>query len=286
MLAARYNGSRPGAGVVTLFSVWNEPNQGEYLTPQFRGDRIVSPAEYVKLFMAAYTGIKAGDPNAVVAAGETSNRGLNKPIGGPCFGSVAPATFAELVAKADPKLPFVAWATHPDPTRFKLGPTQKVAFPNVGFSTMTEFGQSLRKWFGRRVPIWITEYGEMTRPQSFVGISYAQQAADATQGTRARRGEPLRRDVRLVRLPRQHGPDLVQRPRAVERQEEARLRARSPRPPPASSGQSQTIAPGRPVQRHARGAVHRLARRRRIAARPHLRDDGGHLDRRQSGSRR
>ena len=75
MLAARYNGRRPGTGVVTLFSVWNEPNIGEYLTPQFRGDTIVSPAEYVKLFMAAYTGIKAGDPNAVVAAGETSNRG-------------------------------------------------------------------------------------------------------------------------------------------------------------------------------------------------------------------
>ena len=81
MLAARYNGSRPGAGVVTLFSVWNEPNLGQYLTPQFQGEKIVSPAEYVKLFMAAYTGIKAGDPNAVVAAGETSNRGRNMPTG-------------------------------------------------------------------------------------------------------------------------------------------------------------------------------------------------------------
>ena len=34
MLAARYDGSR-GAGVVTLFSVWNEPNLSLYLTPQF-----------------------------------------------------------------------------------------------------------------------------------------------------------------------------------------------------------------------------------------------------------
>jgi hypothetical protein len=179
MLAARYNGSRPGAGVVTLFSVWNEPNLGQYLTPQFHGDKIVSPAEYVKLFMAAYTGIKAGDPDAVVAAGETSNRGRNEPTNNPDQDSVAPATFAELVAQADPRLPLVAWATHPVPSDFESGPTQKVVFPNVDFSTMTEFGHSLQKWFGRRVPVWITEYGEMTKPQYFLGVSYARQAADA-----------------------------------------------------------------------------------------------------------
>lgn len=188
MLAARYNGSRPGAGVVTLFSVWNEPNLGEYLAPQYEGDKIVSPVEYVKLFMAAYKGIEAGDPNAVVAAGETSNRGREKPT--PGSDSVAPATFAELVAKADPKLPFVAWATHPDPTEFKLGPTQRVVFPNVAFSTMTEFGKSLQRWFGRRVPIWITEYGEMTRPQSIAGVSYSRQASDARAALELARADP------------------------------------------------------------------------------------------------
>ena len=189
MLAARYNGSRPGAGVVTLFSVWNEPNLGQYLTPQFEGDKIVSPAEYVKLFMAAYTGIKAGDPNAVVAAGETSNRGRNHPSGGGAD-SVAPATFAELVAKADPKLPFVAWATHPVPTNPTFGPTQKVVFPDVAFSTMTEFGESLAKWFHRPVPIWITEYAEQTVPQHAGGVTYAQQAADARKALELAEANP------------------------------------------------------------------------------------------------
>jgi hypothetical protein len=189
MLAARYNGRRPGTGVVTLFSVWNEPNQGEYLAPQFKGEAIVSPVEYVKLFMAAYSGIKEGDRNAVVAAGETSNRGRDLP--GPGVGSVAPATFAKLVAKADPKLPLVAWATHPDPTDFRLGPTQKVAFPNEAFSTMSEFGRALQKWFGRRIPIWVTEYGEMTKPpQSLFGISYAQQAADARKALELAEASP------------------------------------------------------------------------------------------------
>ncbi len=190
MLAARYNGSRPGAGVVTLFSVWNEPNLALYLEPQFRGDKIVSPAEYVKLFMAAYRGIKAGDPNAVVAAGETSNRGRNHPTGSPGADSVAPATFAELVAKADPKLPFVAWATHPVPSNFPLGPTQKVVLPNIGFSTMTEFGESLQKWFHRPVPIWVTEYGEETAPQYPYGVSYAHQAADARKALQLAEANP------------------------------------------------------------------------------------------------
>ena len=79
MLAARYNGTHPGFGVVTRFSVWNEPNLEQFLTPQFEGTKIVSPATYAKLYMAAYNGIKAGNPHALVAAGETSNRGRNKP---------------------------------------------------------------------------------------------------------------------------------------------------------------------------------------------------------------
>src|SRR4029079_1331086 len=35
------------------------------------------------------------------------------------------------------------------------------------------------KWFHRRVPIWVTEYAEQTKPEYSGGVSYAQQAADA-----------------------------------------------------------------------------------------------------------
>ena len=179
MLANRYNGTHPGLGVVTRFSIWNEPNLGQFLTPQYEGTKIVSPAIYAKLYMAGYKGIKAGNPDALVAAGETSNRGRETPTGNPGTDTVAPGAFAELVAQADPTLPFAAWATHPYPSDFKFGPTQKVAFPNVSFSTMTEFGESLQKWFKRPVPIWVTEYGEMTQPEYSLGVSYAQQASDA-----------------------------------------------------------------------------------------------------------
>jgi hypothetical protein len=179
MLATRYNGSKPGVGTVRRFSVWNEPNLGLFLAPQFdKNGNIVSPKTYAKLFAAAYQGIKNGNPNAMVAAGETSNRGRNRPTGSVGNDSVAPATFAHLVSVANPNLKFDAWATHPYPTNYPLGPGQKVAYPNVAFSTMTRFGADLAKWFHRPVPIWITEYGEQTKPEYALGVTYAQQASD------------------------------------------------------------------------------------------------------------
>jgi len=179
MLAARYDGE-PNRGLVLRWSVWNEPNLGIFLTPQFVNGKIVSPAEWVKLYMAGYKGIEAGDKKALVAGGETSNQGRNKPLADQPD-SVAPATFAHLVSLIDPKLPFAAWATHPYPTTPSLPPTQKVAYPNVTLFTIDKFGASLQQWFHRRVPIWVTEYAEQTKPQYSGGVSYAQQAADAKE---------------------------------------------------------------------------------------------------------
>src|SRR4051794_13698306 len=46
MLASRYSGRNPGFGSVAKWSVWNEPNLEQFLTPQFRGKKIVSPGIY------------------------------------------------------------------------------------------------------------------------------------------------------------------------------------------------------------------------------------------------
>jgi hypothetical protein len=178
MLAKRYNG-RSGHGLVGRWSVWNEPNLGLFLTPQFVGGRTVSVATYLKIYQAAYSGIKAGNRQALVAVGETSNRGRDHPTGSAGNDAVSPAHFAFLLSQLAPNLKFDAWATHPYPTDPFLGPTQKVRFPNVTMTRITEFGVSLQKWFHRRVPIWITEYGEQTKPQFAGGVTYARQASDA-----------------------------------------------------------------------------------------------------------
>lgn len=181
-IAARYSGRYPGYPSVRFYSVWNESNLDLFLSPQFDSKgRSVGPRNYAKLYAAAYKGIKAGNRNAKVAIGETSSHGLDKAVKGKS-GRHSPGKFAELVAKANPRLKFDAWGHHPYPTPVWMKPTQKVRWPNVTLTTLPQFERSLDKWFKRKnIPIWITEYGHETRPGEPKGVSEAQQAAYVKQ---------------------------------------------------------------------------------------------------------
>jgi hypothetical protein len=208
MLATRYNG-RQGHGTVALWSVWNEPNLQLFLTPQFsptktvtafktvKGKKvkykkttfsIVGPANYAKLFKAAYAGIKSGNSLAKVAIGETSARGRDKPLAG-VSASLAPGTFAKYLAKV-PGLKFDAWAHHPYPTSPSLPPTQKVRYPNVTLSTLPTFEKDLKTYFHRSVPVWVTEYGHETKPPDPHGVSYATQSKYAVQALNIAKNDP------------------------------------------------------------------------------------------------
>jgi hypothetical protein len=171
-IAARYSGRYVGYPFVRFWSVWNEPNLQLFLTPQFdaRG-RAVAPRNYAKLHTAAYKGIKAGNRRALVAAGETSARGSDKPTGLRPIHS--PGRFAELVAKANPKLKFDAWSHHPYPFTPNLEPSQKVRWPNVTLGSLPLLETNLKRWFKRKsVPIWITEYGHETKPPDAIAKKY------------------------------------------------------------------------------------------------------------------
>lgn len=176
-LAARYSGRYAGYPYVRFFSVWNEPNLAQFLTPQFgAGGRDLGPAIYAKMYKAAYAGIKSGNPKALVGIGETSARGHDRPTGG-IQDSHSPGKFAKLVAKADPTLRFDAWAEHPYPFTPSQAPTARVQLPNVSLSQIPEFQKIIDKAFNRRsTPIWITEYSHETKPEDPRGVSYATQA--------------------------------------------------------------------------------------------------------------
>jgi hypothetical protein len=174
-IAARYSG-RFEYPFVRFWSVWNEPNLQVFLAPQFdRRGKPLAPRNYAQLYAAAYRGIKAGNPRAKVGIGETSARGSDKPGGKRPIHS--PGKFAELVAKANPRLKFDAWAHHPYPFVPTLKPSQKVRWPNVTLASLPEFQKHLKRWFKRsKVSIWVTEYGHQTKPQDRFGVSYAKQA--------------------------------------------------------------------------------------------------------------
>ena len=190
-LATRYSGRTNGYPFVRFYGLWNETNLGNFLAPQFNAaGKIVSPAAYAKLAAAGYAGIKAGSPRAQVAIGETSSNGKDKRKAG-ATDSVTPGTFARLLAQANKRLKFDAWAQHPYPVPVSQGPGQKVRYPNVAFSTLGRFERDLDKWFGRKnIPIWITEYGNETKPGEPKGVTEAQQAAYVPQAIAFAKKDP------------------------------------------------------------------------------------------------
>jgi hypothetical protein len=190
-IASRYSGRFSGYPFVRFWSIWNEPNLNLFLTPQFNAaGKDVAPANYAKLYAAGYAGIKAGNPLAKIAIGETSARGHDKP-GGPVI-SHSPGKFAQLVAKANPRLKFDAWAHHPYPSNPNLKPTQLVKWPNVSLRSLPRFEQSLNTWFHRKsTPIWVTEYGHQTRPPEALGIPWSTQSKYISQAIAIARGYPF-----------------------------------------------------------------------------------------------
>ncbi len=176
-ISSRYSGRFDGYPFVRFWSVWNEPNLTRFLAPQFNArGKSLAPANYAKLYAAAYTGIKAGNPRALVAIGETSPRGSDKPGG--LRPDHSPGRFAELVAKANPRLKFDAWSHHPYPFNPRAKPSQVVRWPNITLSSLPRFETELKRWFKKKtVPIWITEYAHQTNPPDSFGVSFATQAA-------------------------------------------------------------------------------------------------------------
>lgn len=190
-LAARYSGRYPGYPFVRFWGIWNESNLGGFLSPQFNAKgKIVGPALYAKLAAAGYAGIKKGNPRALVAIGETSSHGLDKKRAG-VTDSVRPGTFARLVAAANKRLRFDAWAHHPYPYPVRMKATQRVMWPNVALTSLKRFETSLDQWFGRRnIPVWVTEYGHETRPGEPSGVTEAQQAQYVAQAISLLRKDP------------------------------------------------------------------------------------------------
>jgi hypothetical protein len=181
-IASRYSGRYQGYPFVRFWSVWNEPNLVLFLTPQFNAaGKSVAPANYAKLYAAAYAGIKAGNPLAKIAMGETSARGRDKRVAG-VSDTHSPGKFAELVAKANPRLKFDAWAHHPYPSNPNSRPAQLVKWPNVSLRSLPRLEDNLNTWFRRKsTPIWITEYGHQTRPPDSLGIPWSTQSSYVQQ---------------------------------------------------------------------------------------------------------
>jgi len=190
-LADRYSGLHAGYPAIRLFSAWNEPNLEQFLAPQFdEAGESVSPGLYAEIARAIHAGVKEANGEALVAIGETSPRGQDRPSRGTVQDSHSPGRFARLLSEEEPALVFDAWAQHPYPPRAGIAPARPVRWPRVALGNLELFGESLDVWFGRsETPIWITEYAHETVPDP-VGVSLETQARFAEEALVLAAGNP------------------------------------------------------------------------------------------------
>jgi hypothetical protein len=177
--AARHFGTK-----VARWSIWNEPNQPQFLLPQYSAVKHtpLSPRIYRNLFFAAQRGFRAGGlPNAQVLIGETSPRGTGH--------VVAPLTFLRGVFCLDSKYRKVGkcaevhangYAHHAYTTA--QGPLFKPKQPNdVTIGVISRLITALNRAASagavdKRLPIHLTEFGIQSTPDPIVGVSQARQS--------------------------------------------------------------------------------------------------------------
>jgi hypothetical protein len=204
----RYNGSysdENGGGrlpAVRFWSLYNEPNQPGWLTPQFKGSIPWSPVMYRDLWYFGRRGLDRsghGDDNVLI--GETaplgnSNGNPGSPMypkqfiseffcahsnGSPLSGASARRRRCNTLKRIEP-LRYTAWAHHPYTK--KLPPERRdrnrnsITMANIAeLPALLEQIRSPRAGLGRDHKIALTEFGyETNPPDRFSGVSLGRQA--------------------------------------------------------------------------------------------------------------
>ncbi len=177
---------------VSFWSIWNEPNQGGWLRPQWLGGKPVSPEIYRELFAFGRRAlVSTGHGRDTILVGETAPRSVSRrtttsAMGVRTFATnllCGPGHRSKGCSRFDKDGPIVAsaWAHHPY-TR-NLAPN--VAEPSKDSITLANFGElgtllddlSATGNIAKGMPLMSTEFGyETAPPDPFVKVSLQQQA--------------------------------------------------------------------------------------------------------------
>jgi hypothetical protein len=179
-------------GDVSVWAVWNEPNQVGWLLPQFNPNGSpASPAIYRGLFEAGYRGLRAaGIPQPRVLMGETAPFGESfvnaRRVG--TFHNVSPLAFLRGMLCLDARyrrnphcheLPAYGYAHHGYTTSrgpFYVPPGRdEVTIGSLGRLTRALDRAAHAGAIRRGMPVYLTEFGINTRPNS-LGVSPQEQA--------------------------------------------------------------------------------------------------------------
>jgi hypothetical protein len=167
---------------VDNWAIWNEPNQPQFLRPQFAGGgKAVSPGVYRKLYQAGVRGLtKAGQGNDKILIGETSPRGTGRVVAPLAFmrGMLCLNAKYKRVGKCG-ALTADGYAHHAYTT--KQGPFfAPPSKDDVTIGVLTRLTRALDRAeragaLTSILPIYLTEFGIQSTPDTVQGVSLAKQ---------------------------------------------------------------------------------------------------------------
>ena len=166
---------------VRTWAIWNEPNQPQFLRPQFAsGGKPASPAIYRELYRAGVRGLsKAGQGSDAFLLGETSPRGTPRVVAPLAFlrGVLCLDARYKRVGKCGP-LSAAGYAHHAYTT--KQGPSFKPPPNDVTIGVLSRLTKALDRAraagaLTTRLPIHLTEFGIQSTPDTTSGVSLAKQ---------------------------------------------------------------------------------------------------------------
>jgi len=155
-------------GEVFAYSCWVEPNLWTYMYPQrTASDPSFAVRRYAAILEAFFAGVRAGDPQAKVVAGETCPTGDNTRL------RTSPQRFARRLAALGGAAYFDVYAHHPYPT----GGNARVApgaLPDDPSRTvwLANLDTLLEVFPGK--PFYLTEYGYPTVYSLLFGVSVSE----------------------------------------------------------------------------------------------------------------
>jgi hypothetical protein len=176
-------GRRFGAAV-SAWGMWNEPNHPRFLKPQYVKGKPVAASLYRALHLAGVRGLEAaGQTEDTMLGGETAPGGDRRT-------SIPPLQFLRAVyCHGCAKLRIDGWAHHPYANRrgpFYVPPDRD----NVTVGVMRRLEVALDRAGHRATPVWVTEYGVQSSPDTTLGVPLAQQAEYRSISERLLRTDP------------------------------------------------------------------------------------------------
>jgi hypothetical protein len=189
--------------VVNMWTAWNEPNNPDWLTPQYKRVggkwRIESAYQYAKICNAVYSGVHGVliSPDRGLLTGERVACGTTGPKGNDAptskRPSVDPLSFLIAAHRFGMKQ-FDVYAHHPyadagneSPSFVPVGKKQR----RIQLGNLNVLMTQLTKFYGAK-HLWITEYGYQTNPpdHTIFGVSWSKQALYMKQAYAIARANP------------------------------------------------------------------------------------------------